>query len=628
MSGRYEELEDKGLVRIEEENGGTSSKKEAEFQYTAVPQWKTVFTLFVLFVTTVVSMNLPIKAKEGRAACVILATAFLWMTEALPLMITALIPAIMFPLVGIMDTKEVCAKYFNYVSMLMMGTFLVAESVEACGLHRRIALKILSLLGRGEAMLMLGASLCTWILSMFMSNTATTAMMLPIVGSIVQSLREINESMGETLLTVKFDSNDEGKDSTKVDIVRADGSRLDTKQFKWFCKGLLLSVPYGASIGGIATLTGTPPNLVLKSIFEATFPGQKSVDYQTWFTVAFPLSLILIIAGWTFLCLVYARSSYWNLITGKFIWDKSGNTYKGKNKEVQKWRHVNKTIRKEYRKLGGLRFPEVILILMVILLILLWLLRVLEGADGWAEVHAKTIGKMDGEGKYKVYLKDAWVVITLALFLFVIPTENPFRGSCKLKPDPGTEKFTRIKRLLDLETVLKKTPWDVLFILGGGYAIAAGCKDSGLSAWIGEQFSFLHNSPHVVIALVVSSFVAILTEFASNTASTTLLLPVLISLSQAIKVHPLYLMMTGTLSASLAFCLPSATGPNALVFAFKEIKVLDMIRTGLAMNAISVLITVAATSTWVYTMLDLNEYPCWADPNDNITCNFTMNSPP
>ncbi|XP_063689332.1 Na(+)/citrate cotransporter-like [Bolinopsis microptera] len=616
MAGKYEKVDDSGLVSIEEED----NRADPDAEYTKVPQWKTVFTLFVLFISTVISMNLPIEAKEGRAACVILATAMLWMTEAVPLMITALLPAIMFPMVGIMDTKEVSAKYFNYVSMLMMGTFLVAESVEACGLHKRIALKILSLLGRGEALLMLGASLCTWILSMFMSNTATTAMMLPIVGSILQSLREINHSLGEDLLTVHFDKESPGdKDhSTTVDIIRADGSRPDSKGFKWFCKGLLLCVPYGASIGGIATLTGTPPNLVLKSIFEATFPGQKSVDYQTWFTVAFPLSLILVFAGWTLLCLIYARSSYWYLITGKFIWDKSG-----KNKEVQKWSYVNKAIRKEYKKLGGLRFPEILLLLMLLLLIFLWLFRKLEGFDGWAEVHAKAIGNMKENGQYKIYLKDAWVVITLGLFLFIIPAENPFRGILKFKPPPGGKRFTRVKRLLDLETVMKKTPWDVLFILGGGYAIAAGCKDSGLSAWIGEQFSFLHNSPHVVIALVVSSFVAVLTEFASNTASTTLLLPVLVSLSQAITVHPLYLMMTGTLSASLAFCLPSATGPNALVFAYPEIKVIDMIRTGLVMNFVCVLLTVAATSTWVYTMLDLSEYPCWADPNDNITCTFT-----
>lgn len=615
MNTKYDKIDTNGeteraLNYIKEENDSERSIR------TLLPQWKTVFTIIVFVLTTLVALCLPIENKEGRAACVILATALLWMTEAMPLMITGLVPAVMFPLVGIMDTKEVCDKYFNYVSMLMMGTFLVAESLEACGLHRRIALKILSLLGRGEALLMLGAGICTWILSMFMSNTATTAMMLPIVGSIVESLRDVNRKLGNDIISVKIDKEAEKEsDIAKVEIINVDGTRPDSKDFKWFCKGLFLCVPYGASIGGIATLTGTPPNLVLRSIFEATFPGQKSLDYQEWLQVAFPLSLILIIAGWTLLSLIYARSSYWNLITLRSLWKSE------KSAEDQKWSHVNKTIRKEYEKLGSFRFPEVVLLGMGLLLIFLWLFRELEGIDGWAELHAEYIGSYDKRGKLKIYLKDAWVVVALSLFLFIIPAENPFRGKVLLKPPPGTERFTRIKRLLDLDTVMKKTPWDILFILGGGYAIAAGCKDSGLSVWIGHKFGFLHNSPHVVIALVVSTFVAILTEFASNTASTTLLLPVLVSLSQAIRVHPLYLMMTGTLSASLAFCLPSATGPNALVFAHPEIRVIDMIRTGLIMNFICVLITVAATSTWMYNMLNLSEYPCWADETDDIYCN-------
>eukprot|EP00116_Pleurobrachia_bachei_P005142 sb/3465404/ len=352
----------------------------------------------------------------------------------IPLMpLSGLLPALLFPFFGIMDTKEVCGKYFNYVSMLMLATLLIAESFERCGLHRRLALKILSVLGRGEALLMLGAMICTWLLSMFMSNTATTAMMLPIADAIIDSLREVTARQDIQLSKVGSPDQDDQEVSGQF-------SREQEQEFKRFTKGLLLCVPYGASIGGIATLTdwvsanrrvallntkqyclfryptghlavqglqqpllptnfnsGTPPNLVLQTIFEASFPSQPSIDYKTWLFMAFPLSAILLIVGWTVLCLVYARTSWINLITLKLCCDRSGSLNDilrtiyplGENKEREKWNHINRTIQVEYKTLGSMRFTEIVLTLIVLLLVFLWLFMLPDQFPGWAQVRYK-----------------------------------------------------------------------------------------------------------------------------------------------------------------------------------------------------------------------------------------------
>jgi len=259
------------------------------------------------------------------------------------------------------------------------------------------------------------------------------------------------------------------------------GVQADSEAFKWFCKGLILSIPYGASIGGIATLTGTPPNLVMKAYYEENFPDAPPLDFGKWLFFAFPLSLLLVLVGWTFLALVYARKSLFSLVTLRpCLGD-------GIDEETKKWRHINKQIKVKYSELGSFRFPEVIMLILTLLLVLLWLTRAPAGITGWGQAHGMQFPKKEND-KYHVYLDDAWVVVMLGLALFIIPKENPLQGTFLMKAAPGT-KLKRIPRLLDMDTVMRKTPWDVLFILGGGYAIAAGCSASKLDQWLGARLS-------------------------------------------------------------------------------------------------------------------------------------------
>ncbi|KAL5262736.1 hypothetical protein ACHWQZ_G008214 [Mnemiopsis leidyi] len=579
---------------------------------TQVPQWKTVFTAVVVLVAVIIIASLENDQKKERAGVVIATTALLWCTEAMPLMITALMPAILFPFAGVLDTKEVSAVYWNYISMLMLGTFLMAESVEACGLHRRIALAILSLLGRSEALLMMGSILVAWKLSMFMSNTATTAMMLPIIGAIIDSLRSIQRDIDKKNGDIKMKEVQTNGSVAEALPEEEEGAveEADLPQFVWFCKGLILSIPYGASMGGIATLTGTPPNLVFKQNFEKFYANGPTVDFGKWMAFCYPISFLLVVVGWHVLVLMYARSSYVDMIFT--IFRKIGNlvspgTFPSEESDDQKkWRQVNSEIKKKYRALGPLRFPEIVLFCLVIVLVILWLLRDPAGMEGWSIAHGKSM--VDGFTHHTPlhpYLKDAWIAILVGILLFNIPKENPLEGTFLWRSPPG-KKFKRSEKLLTMDVVMKKTPWDVLVLLGGGYAIAEGCEKSGLSQWLGDSFGFLNGQNNVLVALVICLMVACLTEVASNTASTTLLMPVLAPMAKTLNVNPLFLMISGTVSASLAFCLPSATGPNALVFTFKEIRVIDMLRTGVIMNVLSVLVVVLGVSTWTLPILGID----------------------
>lgn len=604
--------------------------EEMQTVKTTAPQWKTVFTVLVLSIAVITIVSLPHtkEALPGKAGVVITITALLWCTEAVPLMITALVPVILFPFAGVVSSKDLSAVYFNDISMLMLGTFLIAESVETSGLHKRIALGVLSLVGRSEALLMLGSMLVTWKLSMFISNTATTAMMLPIIGAIIESLRKIQADLGRRGTDFQMEEvleNEASEPSTEVMEEEGEDSNegkergvniQDTAQFKWFCKGLILSIPYGASIGGIATLTGTPPNLVFKAAFETAFPNAPTIDFAKWISFSYPISLLVVLFGWHILVLMYAWRSYLDMILniGRFFYKLItwGKEVGPETKETKKWRKVNSEIRIQYKALGNLRFPEIVILFLVACLVFLWLLRDPSGMVGWGARHLLDMVEFDHADKPSPYLSDAWIVILVGIMMFIIPRSNPLAGIWLWKPPPG-KKFERSEKLLDMDIVMKKTPWDVLILLGGGYAIAHGCKESGLSEVLGKSFMFLKGQEPVVIALVVCIMVAILTEVASNTASTSLLMPILASMSQSLKLNPLYLMISGTIAASLAFCLPSATAPNALVFTFKEIRVIDMLRTGVIMNIASVLLVVLGVSTWSKGILGITDtFPDWA----------------
>ena len=465
-------------------------------------------------------------------AAVALLMAVWWMTEIVPLAVTSLIPVALFPLLGIMNGKTVAATYFNHLIFLFIGGFLMALAMEKWHLHRRIALRLLLWIGLSPARILLGFMLTSAFLSMWISNTATTMMMVPILLSIIAKMEEVNPNEA----------------SRKME------------------KGLLLGIAYAASIGGIATLIGTPPNLSFVRIFKIYFPDAPDISFAQWMLFAFPLAILLLTVAYIYLFAVFFKGDKISFTLGKNI------------------------IQKEYKNLGKTGYEERWVLGLFISLAILWLFRrpIHLGEfsiPGWSDLFA-----------HPKWITDGNIAIFIGILLFIIPAKN--------------RQKTRF--LMDWKTA-ERIPWGIILLFGGGFALASGFKESGLSAFIGEQLSGLQNIHPLLILLIITITITFLTELTSNTATVETFLPILAAMAIAVHIHPLFLMIPATVAASFAFMLPVATPPNAIVFGSKKLKIIDMVKTGFWLNIIGIIIltlTAYFYMTWVFD-ININQLPEW-----------------
>jgi len=485
-----------------------------------------LFLYFVFFVE--LDKDKPVITYTLAVA---LLMALWWVTEVIPLAVTSLLPIVLFPILGVMNGKVVASNYFNDIIFLFLGGFLFALAMQKWNLHRRIALKLLLVVGNSPAKIMLGFMLGTAFLSMWISNTATTMLMIPILLSIVLKLEEVNHK----------------------------------ENVHHFSTGLLLAVAYSASIGGIATLVGTPPNLSFARIFTIYFPNAPDISFASWFFYAFPIVVVLFIITFGYLYFVFVKrdSADWTTID-------------------------NSTIKDEYNKLGPWIIEQKILAVLFVLLALLWFTRadIVMGSftiRGWSNLFNNP-----------KFLNDGTVAIAIGILLFLIPSRKG-------------------KFIMDWKTA-EGIPWEIILLFGGGFALASGFKESGLSQWFGDQLIWLKDVHPFIIILSVTILITFLTELTSNVATVETFLPVLAGLAMSIEMNPLLFMLPATIAASLAFMLPSATAPNAIIFGTKRLKVIDMSRTGFALNIIGIMIVTLATyylATFIFNIA-LDVHPEWA----------------
>jgi len=454
-----------------------------------------------------------------------------WITEAIPLAVTALVPVVLFPLLGVVDGKTISALYFNHVIFLFIGGFLMAFAMERWNLHRRIALRILILFGVSPGRILMGFMLATSFLSMWMSNTATAMMMVPIAFSIILKLEE---SLG------------------KVKV-------------KKYAVGLLLAIAYSASIGGIATLVGTPPNLSFVRISSIIFPSMPEISFADWFIFALPITILLFFSAWLILYLMYKPKSKWE---GVAIND----------------------FKIEYKNLGKPKPEEKIVFVLFVILVFMWIFR------SEIVIQSLVIPGWENLFKHPKFINDGTVAIFFAMLLFMIPS-----------------KTQKGERLMNWETAAK-IPWGIVLLFGGGFALAQGFVDSGLSVWFGEKLAGLANVEPIVLTLANTSLISLLTELTSNVATTEMILPILAGLAITIKLNPLLLMIPATLAASLAFMLPVATPPNAIIFGTNRIQVKDMVKTGILLNLAGIIIITICMYFWGTQVfgIDVSTFPDWA----------------
>ncbi|MDT8447482.1 MAG: DASS family sodium-coupled anion symporter [bacterium] len=482
--------------------------------------------VFVLLLLLPVPGGLKPEAYRVMVVAVLMATW--WVTEAIPIPATALLPIALFPTLGVMPSNSATSPYANHLIYLFLGGFFIAMTMEKWNLHKRIALYTIRLVGTSPNRIVLGFMLATAFLSMWISNTATAMMMVPIALAVInQAARTIQEG----------------------------GEDIDVRPGKFrFGMALMLGIAYSASIGGVGTIIGTPPNTIMVGVIEKTFGVQ--VSFAAWMAVGVPLSVVMLVATWYYLTRI---------------------AFKIKIKELPGGREL---ILRQIRELGPMKREEKSILAVFLFVSISWILR--------GFLHIPDIALMH----------DSTIAVIGALMLFVIPS-NLAQG----------------RFLLDWETA-KKVPWDVILLFGGGLSLAHGFAVTGLAQWIGEQLTSISGAPMLVMIFVVVFVTIFLTEITSNTATATMLMPILASTAVAMAIHPYGLMVGAGIAASYAFMLPIATPPNAVVFGSGYVTIPQMAKAGFWVNlAASVLITlfIYFYLPWVWN-LDLGNLPLWAQP--------------
>jgi solute carrier family 13 (sodium-dependent dicarboxylate transporter), member 2/3/5 len=455
----------------------------------------------------------PSNPKIGYMAAVVALMAIWWITEAVPLAATSLLPFLLFPPLAILEPNRVASSYLNSIIFLFLGGFLIALAMERWNLHRRIALAIISKAGSRPSATVLGFMLAAAFLSMWISNTATAVMMLPIGLAILSKVEEV---FGE--------------------------ERSHT-----FALCLMLGIAYGCSIGGVATLVGTPPNMVLAGVYGKEFPDHLPISFGNWMLVALPFAAAMLAATWFLLTRVLCR------VDPGLVLDRN-------------------TVQQEREALGPMGQAEKTVAVVFVTTALLWIFRSdlrlgVVTLPGWRSI-AEPLQALD----------DGSVAIGMALLLFILPAKAAANSPA----------------ILDGK-VFSRVPWGIILLFGGGFALADGFGASGLSRYLASAFTAEESLPPLAMIGVISFGVTFLTELTSNTATTQMLLPLLAAAAVGMDMHPLYLMIPATLSASMAFMMPVATPPNAIVFSSQRIRIREMVRVGLALNFVGLILIVAAS---------------------------------
>jgi len=453
--------------------------------------WQTVFLwaapmLFFAMLLIGAPNGMPDAAYKVLAATIWV--SIWWIAEPVPIPATSLLPIIVFPLLNVIPIKKVSEAYTDPIVFLYIGGFILALAIEKWNLHKRIALLIVNGIGTSPSRIVLGFMLATGFISMWISNTATALMMLPLGMAIIKQF--IHEDQ------------------------------------EHFAKALLLSIAYASSIGGVATLIGTPTNTMLKGVVNNLY--QTEISFMAWMLLATPIAIVLLLVCWYYLTHIAHPISKEKFSAGKV------------------------EIKNQLNQLGKISYEEKAVLIVFLLTALAWMTRTF-----WLTPIFPN-------------LSDTVISLIAALILFMIPTKN------------GKQ------RIMDWETA-NRLPWGVVLLFGGGLALAVGFEESGLSAWVGNQLFGLGTLPLFLLMLLIFILVNFLTEITSNVATASMVLPILGSMALSIDIHPYALMFGACIAASCGFMLPVGTPPNAIVFSLGYLKMKDMVKAGFVMNLLAVI---------------------------------------
>jgi len=538
-----------------------------------IPNPLTYWRAWITVMGPILLLPIPLCASEENQEAIwclytILVMAVYWIFECLPLAITSMLPLVLLPIFGVASTAEVSLNYLNATNMMFVAGLMMAIAVEHCGLHHRISLNIISFVGTSQKLLMLGFMTCTMFLSMWISNTATTAMMVPIVDAISEAVNNPDE----------MDVDDvESKKQTKT----------RSKSHEVARNFLLLSCAYASNIGGTGVITGSPPNLVVLSTLNKDYgDGKAPLSYASWMAFCVPLMLVNCFLAWVWIMILQAIES-------------RGEPARSSDQDAK----IKKVILQKKEALGKMSMHEWQVLILFIILVILWFFKTPVFIPGWGDLFKKSTMR---DPPTKVSVSSATPAVFIVALVFMLPREY---NSKKSSP-----------ALLDWPTVEKRLPWGVILLLGGGFALADVTKKSGLSLYMVEQLDGLKSLPLLLVSFLIALATTMVTEVASNTATANILVPILSQMSKSLCSNPVYLTLTAAVTCSYAFMLPVATAPNAIVFGASTMRTSDMMKAGFIMNVICVITTWGAINTYGVPMFGLSEFPAWADTTGATGC--------
>ncbi|KFP66628.1 Solute carrier family 13 member 1, partial [Cariama cristata] len=596
------------------------------------------FLLIVLTPLLLLPLPLIIKTKEAECAYTLFVVAIFWLTEALPLAVSALLPAFMFPLFGIMESKEVASAYFKDFHLLLIGVICLATSIEKWNFHKRVALRMVMLVGVNPTWLVLGFMVSCAFLSMWLSNTSAAAMVMPIVEAVAQQIMKAeaeadvlemscsngsinpaleldvthllnsvtrihlnrisvyyntylcfsryDNNIGSTVCTIEKENEKEKEQNLPP---AETGRKSREKKYSRVFKVMCLCVAYSATIGGLTTITGTSTNLIFAEHFNTRYPGCQCINFGSWFILSIPITVVILLLSWVWLQWLFLGFDFKNM-------------FKCGKKKTAREEASAQVIQEEYKKLGPMSYPEIVTFVLFILMTLLWFTREPGFIPGWSSLFPK----------YKGYATDSTSALVIGLLFFIIPAKTLSRTS------NGENTVFGYTPLITWKEFQSCMPWEIAILVGGGFALADGCEVSKLSEWVASKLTPLGSLPLWLIILISCLIVTSVTEVASNPATITIFLPILsplVSTTQIVLIRICSVIhVIIQLLKEAVFKLPVANPANAIVFSYGHLTVMDMVKAGLGINIIGVAVVMLGIMTWIVPIFNLYTYPSWA-PN-------------
>ncbi|XP_070553971.1 Na(+)/dicarboxylate cotransporter 3-like [Ptychodera flava] len=571
--------------------------------------------LLITLLTPLLLSPIPIVYKTALSKClyILLLMLVYLLLESLPLAIVGLLPAVAFPLLGIMDAATLGKAYFSDQLLFIIGVLIISSAVERTDLHKRVVLRSLLLFGSNPYGLLLGTFIISGFLSMWLPNVAMMSMMLPIgqaLGAELDRQMEEKNTDMEELGTVgekgEIIANQAVADDLKNVVIVEDSKKQEKERLTEsnrkkpiITSYLLLSMGYGNTIGGSATLIGTIVPIVANAQLSRIYGPDSVIEFDAWIQFGLPLQLACLTLAYiwlVFLMWISLRKQRRNKAGRSQDEDDTKQSGGGDDK-------VKQYVRSEYAKLGGMKWSEVVTIFLMSTYVLLLFFADLQFMKGWKSLFPKG------------YTSNTCITCGIAILLFIIPYDKPNCRTPRSTKKHGT--------ILEWRYVSNKLPWELVLIIGGYFALAEGIRDSGISSTLEGYFEEnVGDQEPWVILLILTVTLAIATELMSNVPVVIITFPIIASLASATSVNPLYYIVSSVFAVNLTFMLPISAPPIMILYTSGSVTVLDMLKAGWMMNIMTILLLNVFINTYGYVIFDFDTMPAWA-----IKDTTTMASP-